>query len=453
VISLRDYQAELIEKIRDAIRKGYRRILIQASTGAGKTVLMAFMADSAAKNHKRTLFNVHRRELWKQASGTFNNMGVPHGIIAPGILGNGHLIQIASAQTLVRRLDKIKPPDVVICDEAHHAVSSTFSKIIAAFPSAISIGLTASPARLDGRGLKELYDIIIPGPPMRWLIDNGFLSEYSVYAPSIGISTEGVATRGGDYATEELETKVDKPKITGSAISHYQRLAPGRMAIVFCVSIKHSMHVVEQFKAAGISAAHIDGSMAMNERDSILRCFRNGTIRVLSNVDLIGEGFDVPDASCAILLRPTKSLVVYLQAVGRVLRPSKDKAVILDHVNATMTFGLPCQEREWSLEGRKRGKRKSEEAIQPIRQCPMCYAVCKIQNTSCPECNHIFEVKRKINEIEGELQEIDKAAFAVKRKKMISEARTEDELKEVAKTLGYHPKWINHILHARMKRR
>ena len=452
--ALRDYQKRDIKRLRVAIAGGYNRILYQLPTGAGKTVLMAWMAARTAERGKRTLFTVHRRELLIQASRTFEAMGIPHGLIAPGFTMSRDAIQVASVQTLVRRFDRVIPPDLIIFDEAHHCPSNTWLKVFERYSTAKAIGLTATPYRLDGRGLIDLFETMVRGPTVRELIDAGFLSEYAVYAPPIGIDLKGVRTRAGDFARDQLVDAVDKPTITGDAVRHYLKLAPGKRAIAFCVGIDHSRHVAEQFRSVGIRAEHVDGSKDSRRRARIMDRFAMGDIQVLTNCDLISEGFDVPAVEAAILLRPTQSLSLYLQQVGRALRPQPGKkAIILDHVGNVLRHGLPDDDREWTLEGRDRrgGGKQTNEDIQ-VRQCPKCFA-CHAPAPTCPSCGYAYESQgREVEHVEGELEEVDLDALRRQRRREAGRARTLEDLQKIETARGYRPGWAYHVWNARRRR-
>ena len=452
--ALRDYQNTDIGRLRGAISTGFSRILYQLPTGGGKTVLMAWMAARAAERGKRTMFIVHRQELLIQASRTFEAMGIPHGLIAPGFTMSRDVIQVASVQTLVRRFDRIIPPDLIIFDEAHHCPSKTWLKVFERYAAAKAIGLTATPYRLDGRGLNDLFETMICGPTVRELIDAGFLSPYAVYAPPIGIDLKGVRTRAGDFARNQLADAVDKPTITGDAVRHYLKLAPGKQAIAFCVGIDHSRHVAEQFRSVGIRAEHVDGTEDSRRRARIMDRFAAGDIQVLTNCDLISEGFDVPAVEAAILLRPTQSLSLYLQQIGRALRPQPGKtAIILDHVGNVLRHGLPDDDRDWSLEGRDRrgGGKQADPDIQ-VRQCPKCYA-CHAPAPVCPSCGHAYETQgREVEHVEGELEEVDLDALRRQRKREVGRARSLEDLQKIEAARGYRPGWADHVWNARQRK-
>ena len=419
--------------MRESLRTN-RAVICQAPTGAGKTALAVYMMARAAERGLSTMFCVHRRELIDQTSRALWEQNLQHGLIMPGRTRSQYPAQIASIQTLVRRLDQYPAPGLIIIDEAHRSAAATYQRILSAYPNAHVVGLTATPQRTDGRGLVEAgYTDIVEGPSVAWLIAHGWLSDYVVYAPqSQAVDLSGVHTSMGDYVRGELETAVDKPTITGDAIREYQRYAAGRRAIVFCVSRKHSRHVYEQFRAAGIAAEHVDGDTPAADRRGALDRFRRGETLVLCGVDLFIEGLDIPAVECAILLRPTKSMIVHLQSIGRVLRPmpSKDRAIILDHVGNTLRheLGLPDQPREWTLEGRKRRRKKSDdEAALSVRQCPSCFAVHRMAAT-CPHCGHVYAGGREIQQREGELVEIDRARVVRERKREQGQARTIEDL-------------------------
>jgi len=455
-IKLRKYQISIIERTRSIMRTGVRSSLICSPTGSGKTFLVAKMLKTAESKGMSAWFIVHRRELIKQSVAAFKEVKVKHGVIARGWYAQEHRpIQIASIQTLIRRYKKYGKPNLIIYDECHHCAAGSWSKLYDEFPKAYHLGLTATPLRLDGTGLNKWFSSLIKGPSVRWLIDNGFLADYKLYAPS-KLNLTGVHSRMGDFIASEVSSIVDKPTITGDVIKHYQKFCAGKRAVVFAVSVQHSKHVVAQFNRCGILARHVDGETKMEERDAAIKDFTEGKIKVLSNVDLFGEGFDLPSLEAVILLRPTKSLGLYLQQVGRALRPSPGKkyAIILDHAGNCERHGLPDDEREWSLEGRQGGTGSVDEI--KIKTCPKCYAVQSIGKPACLSCGHIFEGNpREVEHVEGELVEIDPTVLRKKRLKEQSVAINEEGLVELGRKRGYkRPRlWARHILQARARKR
>lgn len=457
LINLRQYQTDIIDQTRNLMRKGVRSVLIQSPTGSGKTLLTAHMLKTAAQKGMSAFFIVHRRELVKQSIQAFAEVSLNHGVIANGWTEQRHLpIQIASIQTLVRRYKRFRKPSLVIYDECQHNSSSTWSRIYNEYGGAFHIGLTATPQRLDGQGLGRWFSAMVNGPAVPWLIDNKFLVPYKIYAPS-NLDMSGVHTRMGDFDKKETASLVDKPTITGDVIKHYKKLCAGKRAVVFCVSIKHSQHVVEQFNKNGIKAVHVDGETKKEERDASIEEFRNGSIKVLSNVDLFGEGFDLPSLEVSILLRPTKSLSLYLQQVGRSLRPSHGKthAYILDHAGNCERHGLPCDDREWSLEGSKGGKRGAVQEVK-VRRCPKCFACLKLGGGVCVYCGWKFEVdSREVKQVDGDLVEIDPAVLRRKRMKEQGRADTLEDLVKIGRARGYKKPygWASIIMRSRRAKR
>lgn len=452
-ITLRPYQATLVERTRANFIVGKRSQLLVSCTGSGKTVMFSYMAGRAVERGLRVWILAHRVELLDQISRTLSSFGVSHGMIAPGYIGDRRRpVQVASVFTLARRLDRYDAPDLIIVDEAHHAIStSTWGRVITAFPKAKLLGVTATPIRLSGEGLGDLFECMVQGPTMRELIELGALSPYRLFAPA-GVDLSGVHTRMGDFVRGEIEAAMDKPSITGDAVSHYQKLAPGKRAVAFCVSVEHAVHVATQFRAAGIPAQAIDGGMDRTLRASVLSEFSAGRIQVIASCDLISEGFDVPAIEAAILLRPTQSLGLYLQQVGRALRtfPGKQEAIILDHAGNVARHGLPDEERVWSLDGsqRRKGAQRSEV---PVKTCGSCFATVASMATHC-SCGFEFQVQRReVQQVDGVLQEIDLATAVRQRRQEQGRAQSEGDLVKIGRARGMkRPElWARHVLRAR----
>lgn len=457
-LQLRPYQTEIIEECRKKMLTGTKSILIQAPTGSGKTILTAHMLKTAASKGMSSWFICHRRELIKQSMRAFDSIGMSFGIIASGFLEERkHLVQICSVQTLARRMQRYKKPRLIVWDETHHIASKSWDSIHASQPQSFHIGLTATPERLDGTGLGKWFSHMISGPSVQWLIDNKFLSPYRLFAPS-SVNMKGVHTKMGDFVKSEMSAAVDKPTITGNAIREYQKLANGKRAVVFCASIEHSRHVVSQFQAAGISAAHVDGETDVDERDNAIKKFESGEIRILSNVELFGEGFDLPAIEVAILLRPTMSLGLYLQQVGRSLRTAtgKSEAIILDHAGNCQRHGLPDEERDWSLTGRESRKQSSDESAQSVRICQKCFAAQASGATACKFCGFVFEIKaREVNQVEGSLEEVDLNTIRLLKRKEQGRAQTREELIAIGRSRGMKNPygWAHYVLQARQRKK
>lgn len=480
MIKLRPYQSSIIDSVRSSYKGGHRRVLVVAPTGSGKTVMFCDVAQKARENGKRTIVLVHRQELIDQTSRTLMGFDVPHGVIAAGRSSDGsELIQIASVQTLVRRIDRIAEPDLIVIDEAHHAIAGSWRKVVERFAAARVLGVTATPERLDGKGLSDVFTDLVRGPEVRDLVRDGHLSAPVYYAPPQHIDMASVQLRRGDYDQKGLESVMDAPKITGDAVDHYRRICPGMPAIAFCVSINHANHVAEEFRRAGFRAATIDGTLSAEDRRDRVRSLGNGRLQVLTSCEIVNEGFDLPVVAAAILLRPTQSLGLHLQQIGRVLRPSpgKDKAIILDHAGNLARHGLAEDIRDWSLEGaeKRKKKAKAEDTIK-TRQCTVCFA-CHPWAAACPECGNEYVTDgRKVEAVDGDLVALDtrfqqcggcahvhsrwdascpKCGMihdAVRaRKKEQGRAQTLDELVELGKRRGYKNPygWAKHTWIAR----
>lgn len=378
--------------------------------------MFSYFAQTVTSKNRRTLILAHRDELIDQISGTLNAFGVRHSFIAAGRwFDRRPHVHVGSVFTVARRLLHIPPPDIIIIDEAHHSRAATWGKIFTAFPKAWRIGVTASPIRLSGESLGDIFDDLIVGPSVKALTGMGHLCPYKLYVPST-INTDDLHIRGGDYARNELAAAADKAVITGEAVKEYAKFAKGKRAVVFCVSVAHAQHVAAQFSQAGYAAMSIDGKIASDVRAAIIRRFREGLIQILTSCDLISEGFDLPAIECAIMLRPTASLGLWIQQAGRALRPMEGKthAVLLDHAGNTMRHGLPDEDREWTLEGRTRSGAAPQVHI---RICPSCFGANRSSATVCEYCNVPFpETPRSINQVAGELVEADQAQLALKLK-------------------------------------
>ena len=458
-MQLRPYQKQIVTEVRAAYVQGHRAPLVVLPTGGGKTTIFSHIATATAARGKTVWVVAHRAELVKQIAMTLARFGTEHRIIAqPRIIRQCQIAQfhafgrslangssnvvVASVQTLVKRMDSTPPPDLIVVDEGHHlTVDSTWGRVVTAYPKARLLIVTATPCRLDGKGLGAGHggyaDIMIQGPPPAELIEWGNLSRFRWLGTPHQIDLSGVKRRAGDYAPEALAEAIDKPAITGSAVEHYLQIVPGKRAVAFCVSVEHAEHVAAQFRQSGIPAESLDGTLDPGERDQRIDRFVKGQTLILTSADIISEGFDVPAIEAAILLRPTESLSLFLQQVGRALRPfeGKAEAVILDHVGAWKRHGFPDDAREWTLEGVKKASRAKPEAPEDedahATQCQKCFTVHRTA-PECPSCGHVYPPKvRKVDEVEGHLQEITRAQaelLARQKRAMQGKAQTIEEL-------------------------
>lgn len=451
-LTLRDYQARAIHDLRCAYRQGARAPLLVCPTGAGKTVMFSAITAGAVDRGRRVLILVHRRELIRQASQKLSQVGVAHGIVAAGFPASDEPVQVASVQTLARRLPLISwQPDLIVIDEAHHAVAGTWQAILEHWPDAYRLGVTATPVRKDGRGLCSMFDHLVNGPSVAILTSQGHLSPARIFAPPITADLSGLQIRAGDYKQEQLEDRLNRPTVTGDAIVHYRRFCNQKRAIAFCCSAKHAHAVATAFNREGVPAVVMLGETPTAERDEMVRQFAAGTIQLLVTVDVVSEGFDCPDAEAAILLRPTASLGLYLQQVGRVLRPAPGKphAVILDHVGNVHRHGFPDDIHDWSLDDRLRRTRAGGPAAPSVRTCERCFAAFAPQ-PQCPVCGAACTPApaRRIKQVAGELQELKREAV----RQRVAErkgARTLQDLLAIARIRGYSPGWAHRVHNAR----
>lgn len=460
MISLRGYQSADVARIRAAF-VGHRSVLYVAPTGSGKTVLFTYIAASLANLRRRAWILVHRQELLTQTSRALTEWGVDHALISPAFSFQPNaMLQVASVQTLVRRLDRIPAPDLIICDEAHHAVSPTYRTIINRAATKL-LGVTATPARLDGKGLGDVFSNMVIGPTVADLTRDGFLAPATVFAPPSQIDMQGVAKVAGDYVRSAAAERVDKPTITGNAVGHYSRICPGVPAIAFCVSVMHAEHVAADFAAAGYRAASVDGSMDDRKRRALIQGLASGAVQVLTSCDLVSEGLDIPSVTAAILLRPTFSLALARQQMGRALRPApgKARAIILDHAGNVHRHGLPAEEIEWTLESG--GKRKGGDGGKAIsvRQCSRCFCAYSSTKDCCPECGFTpVPQPREVQQVDGDLQEITSIELwraKGERQKEQQRAKTLDDLIALGRQRGYKNPlyWARHLWTARQRKK
>ena len=452
-MTLRPYQNQLANDIRAAFGSGANRPLAVSPTGSGKTVLFSYITSQVLKRGSRVIIVAHRREILDQISATLKRVGVPHGFIQAGKSASTQPAMVASIQTLARRLDTVPAPDLVIIDEAHHSVSKSYVQMFAAWPTAKFIGVTATPERLDGKGLGAMFDRMVMGPSVQWLIDNGFLAQPVYYAPREVVDLSQVHTVAGDFDRSEAEEIVDTPRITGDAVTHYVRFCNRQRAVAFCISVAHAQHVADTFNSCGIPSASIDGTLDPEVRKQRVEDLTAGKILVLTSCELISEGFDLPAVNAAILLRPTHSLSMHLQQVGRALRPypGKTNAIILDHVGNCLRHGLAEQERDWDLGGRE--KRLKKSSLVETKQCSKCFAI--FAGTVCPQCGSQREIAvREIEEVDGELQRLSIEDISKKREERREEGKckTLDDFRALAKLRGYKLGWAFFRWQARQRK-
>lgn len=414
---------------------GNNAVCVVLGCGGGKSVIAAHIARLATDKGNRVLFLVHRQELCEQIEKTFTSCGV-----------DMELVHIGMVQTVTRHLGDEPKPAVIIIDEAHHSCAASYMRIVGRFRDAYLIGFTATPVRVGTGGLGRVFNALVESVSTRWLIDNHFLAPYRYYSVKLA-DTSALHTRHGEFVAEETAALMERPKIYGETVESYRKLADGCRAIVYCASIKASHETAESFRRNGVAAVHLDGTTPDALRKKTVENFRSGTVRVLCNVDLFGEGFDVPDCECVILLRPTKSLTVHIQQSMRSMRYCEGKtAIIIDHVANYTRHGLPDDKREWTLAERQRS---AEENVIDVRECPHCFAVMDAKDVMCEDgvrrcivCGYVFETptKREYEREQAELVQILAAAPYTEYRTM----KTFDELVQFQKAKGYKFAWVLH---------
>ena len=347
-IQLRDYQLQSLEKINQAFQS-CQSVLFQMPTGTGKTVLFSALTHQYLQNNKKVLIIVHRRELIDQAITHLRHYNIEAGTILSKVKPDSSLpIQVASIQTLTRR----EPfhTDLVIIDEAHHSCASSYTKLWLMFPDAKFLGVTATPIRLDNKGLGDVYDTLITSDSFHHFVKDKHLVPVRQYIGSLP-DLKNVKMQAGDYNIKQLQPRVTTTSVIGGLIKSYESRALNKSCIVFAVDVNHSLQIVELYRKHGYTAEHIDGDTPYLEREDILKRFKNKEIQVLCNVGIITEGFDMPDCEVVQLARPTKSLGLYLQMTGRVMRPAEGKkeGIVLDCAGLWRNFGTCQKPRKWHL--------------------------------------------------------------------------------------------------------
>ncbi len=383
MIPLRPYQQELVDNIRSALAAGRHSVCAVLGCGGGKSVIQGNIAAAATARGNRVLFIVHRKELCQQIKDTFAACGVDFSLCTVGMV-----------QTVCRRLAKTEEPKLILVDEAHHILSQSYLSILQHFPAAVVLGFTATPQRMNEGGLGAVFEQLIESVSTEWLIEHHYLAPYEYYGVQLADASR-LHTKHGDYDKAEVEILMNNRAIFGDAVKNWLKLAKGKQTIVYCSSIATSEGTAAAFREQGINAMHLDGTTPQRARQAVVEGFRRGEITVLCNVDLFGEGFDVPDCECVVLLRPTKSLTLHIQQSMRSMRiapNNPDKvAIILDHVGNFTRHGLPDDIREWTLETKAKAK-KSEPTI---KQCPNCFAVVRSTAKECNICHYEFKAQER----------------------------------------------------------
>ena len=460
------FQAEQLDQCREAFRT-CQSVIMQLPTGGGKTVIAGHLATLLNKRNKNVLVLVHRQELIDQFAHTLHDVGLGHDLsfIAAGKPSQGWCrFQIGSIMTCIRREIRFQP-DFIIIDEAHHCRAASWSKLLNRWKGVKTLGLTATPARLDGKGLGLHFDKIVVGKSMRWLIDNKYLAPFDYKVPASHLDMSGVRSQMGDYNKKEAYERVDE-KVIADAASAYVKYANGKSALFFGIVRDHSKRVAAALNNMGISAEHVDGDTPKLVRRYAIERFKRKDLKVLCNVDIATEGVDIPGCEVVMLGRPTQSMTIYLQQIGRVLRYQPGKiAMILDLAGNIFNegFGMPDLPREWSLDDDIHkiwaDQNKSKQFAEYI-VCTSCSSVHKAVQTTCPQCGYTRERKpaKSPTEVDMELVTIDDSTYSIakssngkgySRKAVIRVAASmrgdRDKLTKLAVHLGYRKGWVKHI--------
>jgi DNA repair protein RadD len=436
------FQDELDARIDDAQAAGALNVLAVSPMSSGKTVMMA---RRALKASGASICIAHRSELISQMSLALARAELRHRVIGPSSLVRQcvaiHMAElqrsfydplgrvgVAGVDALIRR-----PPDdpwffqigLWQTDEAHHLLANNkWGQAVKLFPHARGIGWTATPVRADGKGLGRGYDglmdTMVEGPQMRWLIDRGYMCDYRVFCPvteDLHLEDVGI-TASGDYSPEKLRTAVHQSRIVGDVVKHYLRIAPGKLGVTFAVDIEDARKIAAAYREAGVSAEIVTSETPDVARFAIMRRFRSRQVLQLVNVDLFGEGFDLPAIEVVSMARPTASYTLYAQQFGRVLRrlEGKQYGIIIDHVGNVLKHGLPDRPRTWTM-ARREGRGKAPKGDVPGRACPNCTRYYERLHKCCPFCKWEPEPagRSSPDQVDGDLMELDPAVLALMR--------------------------------------
>jgi superfamily II DNA or RNA helicase len=420
---LRNYQTKTVDATRESIRNGKKRPVVVSMTASGKSHIYGDIIKRVHENNKRSLFLVHRRNLVFQFQEKLKEFfDIDSGIIMSGIKSETEKpVQLATVQTLSRRIDLDDPEsnrfivdaDVVLIDEAHHAVSPSYQKILFHYTDKIIIGTTATPCRLDNRPLGDIFNHIVEVIKPKELIDQGYISPVRYFAPT-DIDVSGLKMSSGDYNRKQLAERADKPKISGNVVQNWLKYGEDRNTLVFGVNVRHSLHLMDEFLKAGIPAEHLDAHSSDEERDDVFRRLENGDTRVVCNVALYTEGMDVPSISCVCLVRPTKSFGLYRQMVGRGLRieDGKKDCLLFDHSGNIERHGFIDDPITWTLSGKRKAwivpeRDKDEKLPNPVK-CRVCGQIF-IDRKECPICGtELKPFGKQIDHRDVELKELKK---------------------------------------------
>lgn len=462
--TLRPYQEKLVAETYSQWDKGVQFVAMVSATGSGKSMTLTAIVAKERDRGQYVLVLAHRQELITQLSDTMGRMEIRHRVIAANKVvrfaakqsmenhGVNYVdpnarVMVASVQSMreakIADLAKLGNKLTVVQDEFHHATkkSKTWGGVLTPLLNAGARGLgpTATPCRADGQGLSRetdgYADVIVEGPSMRWLIDNGYLSQYKIYCPPTDLRLDNVETSKttGDYKEKELKAEIGRSHIVGDIVSHYLKICPGKRGITFTVGVDTAEEVAEEYRKRGVPAVALSGRNADEERVQAIRDLKSGKILQIVNDSLIGEGVDIPAVEVVSFARPTQSYALYAQMFGRALRPfeGKSHAIIIDAVSNVMRHGLPDAPREWSLDRRERRTGKSEPST--VRVCTACAAVYERFRDACPDCGEPVPkpAQRSGPEfVDGDLYELDPDVLAQMRNEVVGARETPEAMRD-----------------------
>lgn len=445
------FTPEPVEKD-DPPGEGHQRVLMVAPTGFGKTTCFTYIAYHAWQMGSYTVIFVHRDELIQQVCERLERYGIPHSVICAGYpYRPWETIQVASVQSYVRRMHNLPQFEFGIFDEAHHCVSKTYIKIMDSSPHAHILGVTATPLRLDGKGMIEAgYTKMVNAAQMRELIADGSLVPPRVYTVPSCLDLERLRTRGGEYVPEDVDAEVDRARIIGNAVDTYKTYCPGALGAAFCSSVEKAKECADKFNAAGVPAASIDGAMPKQERRLIIEKYKHREILMLTNFGIITEGFDLPSIQAVFALKPSKSLAYFLQMAGRAARAEDGKGFywFFDHAKliGQPGFGMPDSDRYWELTGKV-----TSDTTQKHKQCVNCYLWNPANAQKCFGCGQSFAAgggaRKELKQADGQLLLVDDPSLIVTPSKAqelaraVSKARTYEDFLAIEKDRGYQSGW------------
>ena len=395
---------------------------------------MSEIARRATEKGNRVLFVVHRRELVSQIKGTFITNDV-----------DMELCHVGMVQTVANKIkkDKEPTPTIILVDEAHHSLAKTYTDIFEHFPNAFVYGFTATPWRMSNKGFTDAFEDLILGKTVQWLIDNERLAPFKYYSKNLMNDNKLKHQSTGDFSNDSITLALE-PQIYGDVIENFRKFADNKKTIVYTHNVESSKTVAEKFNQEGYNALQVDGKTPKQQRELAMEMFREGKVNILVNAELYGEGVDVPDCECVILLRPTESLTLFIQQTMRAMRYQPNKqAIIIDHVGNYTRHGLPNTEHDWQeyFEGSNK-KSKSDNSI-PIKECPECFGVVESAYTICPYCGCEFpkeETQELTIDETAELEEVTNEMITLNFKKP-EDCNNMKELADLGKSLGYKPGW------------